>query len=67
MAEFYYIPQGDKSKLEKKNRKDALIKFVLSNSKKERQIIRKYYKIYYGKDIYEPLKKISVLILKELF
>jgi hypothetical protein len=58
MAEqLHFILEGDKSKLQNKNREEPLINFVLSHSKKERQIIRKYYKTLYKTDIYEPVKK----------
>ena len=55
--ELHNILEGDKAKLANKNREEPLIKFVLSQSKKERQIIRKFYKTLYKTDIYEPVKK----------
>ena len=55
--QLHEILEGDKSKLQNKNREEPLIKFVLSQTKKERQIIRKFYKTLYKTDIYEPVKK----------
>ena len=45
--ELHNILEGEKSKLQTKNREEPLIKFVLGHSKKERQIIRKFYKFIF--------------------